>query len=234
MNRRRITKGHVLAAIAVGTAVAAITLPALAWNQIVFWHSRNHDSRGGGSGIYGTGSQTDFGILCTHCHDKSPGKVDATVGFAPALLGAAGAEKYLPGQAYQVTVDLVGEHLGIGKAGNYNAMVATFEDAGGRIAGTMAADSTGSSTNCPANAPADPNVAPYDTKTTIMYGDCHGVLPIFNGPAHNRTRWTFTWTAPAAGRGTVTMYYGLTDGDGDETSDGDDNKLGTKKLTEGP
>lgn len=48
------------------------------------------------------------------------------------------------------------------------------------------------------------------------------------------TSWTFSSTAPAAGRGAVTGFYGVVDGDADcKSSLDDDVEMGTVKLAEG-
>ena len=53
-------------------------------------------------------------------------------------------------------------------------------------------------------------------------------------PKLGATSWTFKWTAPAAGAGPVTIYYGVVDGDHAGTdSKNDDVKQGTIRLNEG-
>jgi hypothetical protein len=58
---------------------------------------------------------------------------------------------------------------------------------------------------------------------------------VFFIPRPNTTTWTYSWTAPAAGSGPLTVYYGVVDGDANgKSSLGDDVKMGTIKLVEGP
>jgi hypothetical protein len=68
----------------------------------------------------------------------------------------------------------------------------------------------------------------------MLYGDCHAITG-FGAPKRmvNITTWTFSWQAPAAGAGPITLYWGVVDGDCVMDSFGDDVKTGTLKLTEG-
>src|SRR6185295_5087437 len=99
-----------------------------------------------------------------------------------------------PGQSYQVKVSLVGEHLGKSGCGQYlshvNNFAATFEDAGGKLAGVLSSDSGQSSASCPQVMPKPIN------GTTLLYGDCHAVT---SSGGENMTQWTFSWKAPASG-----------------------------------
>src|SRR6478752_3103804 len=109
-------------------------------------------------------------------------------------------------------------------------MSLSIEDTGGKVRGALTSDTPGNtSTNCPNTYPTPDPPAPA---TTYVYGDCHGILSIQrnNGP----TTWKFKWTAPQAGFGQLTMYYGAVDGDSnDGTSLNDDVKVGTIKIVEG-
>jgi hypothetical protein len=66
------------------------------------------------------------------------------------------------------------------------------------------------------------------TATTYTYGDCHAVMGR-NQTGGGPPTWTFTWNAPSDGA-TVTMYYGVVDGDCMMDSMNDDVKVGVKKL----
>jgi hypothetical protein len=105
-----------------------------------------------------------------------------------------------------------------------NNFAATVENASGKIAGTLISDAGQSSSACPQAMP-DPKLG-----TTLLYGDCHAITS--NG-GENMTSWSFSWTAPAAGAGSLTLYYGAVDGNCDMMSMGDDVKMGNMKLGEG-
>lgn len=199
------------------------------------WHDPAHGTqstggRAGAGGIYGMGSATDFFITCANCHTQGQGTIGATVTPTPAWTKVNNQDAYKPGQAYTIKIDLTGEHKGLNQnMDNLNGVAVTVEDQGGKVRGTFASDTSPqvTSANCPANYPAQ-NPA---SGTTYVYGDCHGVIFI---PRPNATSWTFTWTAPAAGNGQLTMYYGVVDGDHNGKSSLDDDvKMGTVKLVEG-
>jgi hypothetical protein len=155
------------------------------------------------------------------------GQIDATVTPAPAWLTVNNQPAYAPGQTYNITLTLTGEHLGLNQGtNNLNGFSFTVEDAGGNVSGVLGTDNGVSSTNCPQAYPAqDP------AGSTYVYGDCHGVLFV---PHKNVTTWSFSWTAPPAGAGELTIFYGVVDGDtGGDSSLKDDVKMGTIRLAEG-
>lgn len=200
------------------------------------WHdpangAPSNGGRAGAGGIYGMGSAKDYFITCANCHINGKGMVDAKLTPTPAWEKVNNQDAYKPGQAYTIKLDLTGEHLGLNQnMDNLNGMAFTVEDQGGNVKGTFTSDTTPavSSANCPANYPK-PDPA---NGTTYTYGDCHGVVFI---PRPNGTSWTFTWTAPAAGTGQLTAYYGVVDGDHNGKSSLDDDvKMVAQKLVEGP
>ncbi len=208
-------------------AIAAILWPAsaAAWDSPPLWNEPADGMQPGGGGIYATGGGRDFRITCTHCHITPTNRIDLAVAFVPALdTGNA----YRPGQQYQVTVNLLGERLGMSGCGqfmrNVNAFAATFEDAAGQTTGTLASDAGQSASSCPPASPTSPFAG-----STVLYGDCHAVISN-NKP--NVTSWRFSWTAPSAGAGPVTLYYGGVDGNCDMSSLEDDVKEGTMSLGE--
>jgi len=220
------------------TIIAAVVLPAAAAFAFPFgrsWHDRSdgtqtNGGRAGAGGIYGMGSVTDFGITCANCHIKGEGTIGATITPSPAWSSVNGVDAYKPGQKYTITVTMTGEHRGLNQMNNnLNGMAATIEDQGGKVRGILASDTSPPVTSdaCPASYPAQNPAA----GTTYLYGDCHGVFFI---PRTNTTSWTFSWTAPAAGAGQLTMFYGVVDGDANgKSSLDDDTKMGTLKLAEG-
>lgn len=222
------------------TAHAVIAFPFLA-----SWHTpaatpsgTGTQARAGAGGIYGTGSTRDFGITCAHCHVKAPGRIGVTVAPNPAWIMKSGSPAYVPGTKYDITVTMTpgpgGDLQGAMASNNLNGFAATFEDAQGNATGMLTTDTTPAITslNCTATAPATNPM----TGTTYLYGTagaCYNV--VFIPRPGSVLSWKFSWTAPAAGRGQATMFYGVVDGDADgASSQNDDVKIGTVKLLEGP
>ena len=204
---------------------------ASAWDAPELWYDPSqgqkaspYDVSPGGGGIIGTGGQTDYGVTCADCHTstgvQNPGTI--SLDFAPAWSG-----QYVPGQTYTITATLKGEHLGLSGCDmnndNRNEMAVTFEDAMGKVAGSLQAD-YGSTASCPSTPPPS-----GFTGTTVMWKDCHAVIA---NTLKNTTSWTFKWTAPAQGAGAVKLYYGAVDGDCSMSSMGDDVKTGSITLNE--
>lgn len=214
---------------------AALVLPAagaLAYPFGRSWHDRadgnpSNGGRAGAGGIYGTGGQTDYGITCAHCHIGAQGKIDVQNTPTPAWQMVNNQAAYKPGQTYQITLNMLNEWKGLNQMNNnLNGFAATFENQSGKVAGTLISDSGVDSGACPANYPAN-----NPATTTYVYGDCHAVLYV---PHPNTTSWSFSWKAPAAGAGQVTLFYSVVDGDhADKSSLDDDVKSGTVKLVEG-
>jgi len=96
---------------------------------------------------------------------------------------------YAPGMTYTVTVTLVGEHAGFGTADNQNGFLAELIDDQRNTVGTLAAPASG-------------------ITQTIDDG------AVIAGEGKGMTTWTFNWTAPAAGRGAITLHLGMVDGNG--------------------
>ncbi|MFT3764287.1 MAG: hypothetical protein QM820_02005 [Minicystis sp.] len=210
-------------------ALATFLLPetARAWDGPDLWYADAAGKMPGGGGIIGTGSARDRSITCAHCHMNAAGQIDVKLDFSPPLPTVGGQATYAPGQTYQVSVQLVGEHLGQSGCGQYlthvNNFAAAFEDVSGQPAGALASDSGQSSKSCPPAVPSPIN------GTTVLYGDCHAVT---SSGKESTSAWSFSWTAPAGGTGAVTVYYGAVDGNCDMMSMGDDVKVGKMKLGE--
>ena len=212
-------------AFAMFITILTAAADASAWDGPTLWYESAVGGQGGpagpgGGGIIGTGGATDHNITCAHCHIKGEAKygtIGANVTFNPPI-GAT----YKLGQKYQVTVALSGEYLG--KSGcdqymkNINGFAASFEDDSGKNAGVITA-ANGTSTSCPSS------IAKDYAGQTFTYSDCHAVI----GEGENATTWTFEWTAPSDAK-TMTMYYGVVDGDCMMNSMMDDVKVGTVKL----
>ncbi len=222
---------HILRALMGTSIVASTTLlagAAAAWDGADLWYKQAEGALPGGGGILGTGSASDHGITCAHCHTNAAGMIDLQFTFTPTLPLVGGQPTYTPGQSYQVDVKLTGEHLGTGVCDQYmthvNNFAATFEGDSGKLAGVLSSDSGQTSSSCPPNVPMLPI-----NGTTVLYNDCRAVLA---SGGEDRTTWTFSWQAPPAGAGTLTLFYGVVDGDCDMSSRGDDVKVGTLKLGE--
>ncbi len=216
-------------ALAIGAALMMAAVP------VVFsfpfgrsWHMPANGVRAGAGGIYGTGSTTEWGITCAHCHIEGAGLIDAVITPNPAWTDLGGGELgYQPGQTYDITFTMTGEHRGLNQGNNnLNGFALMIEDANGGVIRGYQTDSGASSDNCPQQYPQNnPN------GTTYVYGDCHGVLFI---PVANITQWRFSWTAPAQGSGPLNVYWGVVDGSsGGDNSKDDDVKQGIFTLAEG-
>jgi hypothetical protein len=182
--------------------------PAAAWDGGRNWWDDPDGANPGGGGLFATGGQRDHGIKCEDCHVDNPsGTFEARFQFTPALTETAGQFIYQPGQRYQVDVSMIGEVI-VPTCDPYmehtNNFAATFEDEDGASIGVLETDSGRIQSSCP---PDWPMTAPAGT--TGIYRDCEVVFAY----GADRTTWRFWWTAPAAGAGTVSMFYGMVDGD---------------------
>jgi hypothetical protein len=165
---------------------------------------------GGGNRVYFDGSPRQKSYDCTACHTEPTRQIDAKLVVTPAVTGA-----YQAGTLYTIEVSLVGEHLGFGTANNQNGFVAELVDDGGMPAGTL----------------ATPDL---DKVKTIDDGQ------VVSGEGKDLTAWSFTWTAPSAGRGAVTLHLGIVDGNGAASAavpqndpGGDDVAVAKLRLCEG-
>lgn len=219
------TQRRSAAILLLALASLAIGGVAHAFNDPQFFHASAFvaaTGRPGAGGIYGTGGQSDHGVRCSHCHTGAVGAVGVTVSASPAFGTSGGSRTYTPGQRYAITVALTGAHLhGMRAADDANGMAIAFEDASGRPAGRLDADSGTTSATCRSTYPFTPttSTAPPAGATTVVYGDCHGVVSL-GGLGANAT-WTFDWVAPSGGD--LSVHVGAVDGDHNGSSSlGDD------------
>jgi hypothetical protein len=225
-----------------GLVVASTSVSAgvLAFANSGEWHESADGPLAAGGDIHGTGSNHDWGVTCAHCHinDKQQqGKIDFTITTTPAFAKKNGLDSYVPGTTYQITTAMTGEHLGLALVNtNFNGFGLTIEDQSGKTQGVFTSDETPPkvSTNCVAVPTMVPDA--IIKGTTTIRGDCSTLVSLAKS---NLTTWNFTWKAPAAGAGQLTIYYGVVDADystngSTRSSLGDDVKIGTKKLVEGP
>jgi hypothetical protein len=191
-------------------------------------------NRAGSAGIYGTGGKQDHGIKCSSCHIKGKGQIDVSIVPSPAWQDVGGQEGYKPGQKYDITINLLNEHLHSTANDDNNGFGFTIEDAAGKLSGVLQSSSGQTSSSCPATDPFPTN-GNTAGQNSVMYGDCHGIMHLPHPAASVPfTKWTFTWTAPAAGKGDLTMFVGVVDGDtGGESSLKDDTVERTIPLKQG-
>lgn len=232
-----------VAGIAAGLALAA---PASGFSTLQQWGEAAHGPTPGGGFVFGTGSRHDRGVTCGMCHTNEKGQqlgnLAMTFTPTPAWESVPEGNGYKPGQVYQIAVSMSSSValFGTGKAPDHNDFAVTIEDQNGVLAGVLASDSCPGGQNCVSTANCAPTFTPLAQlppgSTTHIYGPaCTTVVSI---PRQNPalTSWKITWTAPAAGTGPVTLFYGAVDGDAAGTpirSVGDDVAIGTIKLGEG-
>jgi hypothetical protein len=209
-----------------GCLVLSLSSAALGWNHENFWMAAVASTTPGGGNIWGTGSRHDEGARCADCHSGGAGTIGLQFQFSPPLGSQNGSPAYAAGQTYAVTATMTGGHVKLDWGTEVmNGFGAAFETASGAVAGRLLSDSYGTLASPCASTQPSLN----STGTTVTYGDCHAV-------AHRNRRglssWSFTWTAPAAGAGPVTLYWGTVNSNGMDDSNQDDAQAGTLLLQE--
>jgi hypothetical protein len=245
-----------LSVIGLVASLPLVSAVAIAFPKAGAWHTAATAASPGASDIYGTGGVSDWGLTCANCHIKAPGLINATVLPPGGWPKKNGLNSYVPGTSYVVTMNLVGEHLAVNDAAfnNVNSFALTAEDQNGKPQGVFTTDGTNpafvrssNGPECTAKTAALPPLVAgvfsweaqnptlytsHNTGTTFLVGDCHAIV---NLTIPNHTSWTFSWKAPGAGTGPITLYYGVVDGSSHGlNSQDDDVKMGTVKLVEGP
>lgn len=176
------------------TSIAILALAALAGasSRASAFHTaqlfRDVPGAGGAGRVFFTGSPREHRWTCAACHVEGPGLLRVSVESDGGLLDARG---YVPGTTYRITISIVNERLGLAASrSNFNGIAAAFLDAASAPAGSIT------------NAPADQ----FDVqlRTTVLS----------TGTAVGVTSWTFSWVAPPAATGPVTLYLAVVDGDG--------------------
>lgn len=221
---------------------AAFSGTAFGFNDFVSWGGTAHGPEAGADFIFGTGGAQEWGVTCAMCHindNNQQGQIALTVTPTPAWGMVNGAIAYKPGQKYDLAIAMTGEHLGSGMT-NLNSFALTVEDQNGKLAGVIASDACqGGPQSCASSANCSANVTPINQlpaqATTYTFGPTCSTVFSIPRKTGSVTQWKMSWTAPAAGSGKVTAFYGAVDGDGKEplTSKGDDVIAGTVKLEEG-
>lgn len=146
---------------------------------------------GGAGGLFYAGSPRERGWTCQACHTDAPGKIQVDIASTPTDLFST--QQYTPDTAYDFTVTLH-ERLGL-TAGisNHNGLVVV-----------ALGDTPGE----------DGRLGGFAPNTFHVRGDN---IIATAGLEEGITTWTFSWTAPSAGSGPVTLYFGVVDGNGAET-----------------
>ena len=234
-------------ALVIGLFALTAASTAQAFPHLYMWvdPGNGHPSQGlapGAGYLYGTGGAKERGITCALCHVKAPGTIGVTVNPSVPWQVVGNANAYKPGQQYTITVTMTGETKNPGTTDNFNGFALTIENAAGVGVGTFSNDqaanpvTTTSCTNTRVMGAAEMTLATNGVTTYLISansagGGCYTVVAV---PKLGATSWTFKWTAPAAGAGPVTIYYGVVDGDHAGTdSKNDDVKQGTIRLNEG-
>ncbi len=181
--------------LAVATAIVACAVAAS--TQARAFHAGSqyakNASAGGGGGIFYTGAPGERRWDCRACHLDPPGQIRASLSASPASL--FDASTYAPGESYTITVKLTGEHAGLKTpATNTNGLALSIVDTTGAPAGAVVAFA--------------PDAIVAGGPATIAS----------TGERLGATEWSFTWRAPEASLGRVTVHLGVVDGDGAGTS----------------
>jgi hypothetical protein len=145
--------------------------------------------QGGAGGIFYSGARSERGWTCAACHVNAPGKLD--VKFVTSLFSDFA---YTPGQSYDFTIRIDNEENGLdAPRANFNAFVLRIADDQDSAVGNVS------------NAAAD---------EFYQRGNSAGETSVLatQGQKPNETLWTFSWVAPAKGRGDVTFSLGVVDG----------------------
>ena len=179
-----------------------------------------------GDGIRFVGALDFPKAICSACHTGGPNLAAVQLAADDPSLFSNG---YIPGQTYQLEVQLARETLGleydgpprcgnIAKQGfvpcNSNGFALEADDETGSLAGSL----------CPTSPVGGACASPHGPRTLVLALDNHqliasrGFLDAGGGlPAaleNGATRWRFYWTAPPPGAGPVTFHAGVVDGNG--------------------
>ncbi|MBI5186573.1 MAG: hypothetical protein HZA01_12730 [Nitrospinae bacterium] len=157
------------------------------------------------------GSVASAGTCATNatCHTKSSNKSKGILKNLQLKDGRKKFVKYSPGKTYNLAIS-------VPKPGNINGFQMSARDPNGNSAGKFIKGKF--------------SLAYYDTDS-----DTRKKIQLIENTHNNKTKvssWSFKWTAPAVGTGTVTFYYGLIAGNGDAISTNDAAYYGVVKISE--
>jgi hypothetical protein len=171
--------------------IVAIAWPAAAHAYHVGSMFDAAPGAGGAGGLYYTGSTRDRGWDCTSCHVAPRKQLDVTVTSQPPELISEAS--YRPGTAYVITVALANPTAQLGlpaTRSNFNTLAITTLDLAGAPVGVFSGYDAGR----------------FHARGTSFLASETSVV--------NETSWSFTWTAPPAGVGSVAIDLGVVDGNG--------------------
>jgi hypothetical protein len=205
-------------------AAAAFLLACLLARSALAFHAGDMFGKpagaGGGGGVFYTGVPAERGWSCSACHVDAAGLVSITL-QADAQQDLADGQ-YAPKRAYRMTATLTGEHEGLPRAGfnsaaNFNSLAVSIIDQAGKPAGSISG---------------------YAAEDFYANG---AATIVSAGQQVGATSWQFTWTAPGAGAGPVSIHIAAVDGNGANSPPsvtltdpwGDDVFVGTLVLAEG-
>jgi hypothetical protein len=174
--------------------LSAAALAAQAPSAHAFHAGKTFDDspeNGGGGGTFYSGAAKDHGWTCAACHVDAPKKMK--VNLTTDLFNDF---TYEPGKTYDFTLRIEKETKGLASPrANYNGFLLRVLDAKGAPAGSIA------------NAAAQRYFMRSTSSGEIVALGIAGQTP-------GETEWTFSWVAPAKGRGDITFSLGVVDGNG--------------------
>ena len=184
----------------------------------------NWDKQRGGPAIFLPGDRTNSpgsAGICADCHDPlgNNGGPFQTVSTTISVNGSP--SEYIPGNNYTITIT---SQAG-SPPGGFGFQMVVLENAGNTNTGTLSNNSPAAThiTECaPANIPSTCQAGRVFFEHE--YADTPAVLASGN-------TWSVTWTAPAAGTGTITIYAVSNAVDGNGNRNGDSPALSNTTLS---
>ena len=180
-------------------------------------------------GIYFTGSPRYSGLDCSTCHTDGPQRLTLKLGADDVDLFTSG---YQPGKTYEFDVSLRNESAGLaystpgctdppGKGDTYsyqqcnnNNFALEIDDGNGPLGGMGVFCGAPPGTACPkADLNAD-EVAIAPGGDAVFANHAHSVSMPYQHARNDEVTWHFWWTAPAPGRGPLTVHVAAVDGNG--------------------
>ena len=197
-------------------------------------------TKDGAGGIAFDGSPRFAGHTCAVCHTGAPGKIGLALQADHPELFTNG---WVPGMQYHLRVQLLNEWAGqqYQAAGDncgfavdpytpcdQNGFALEFDDETGTPQGAFVP--------VVSNQCANSGTIPPDVDVRIL---TDGTAVTHNGAHHGQLSWDVCWTAPGAGKGVLTAYLAVVDGNGGDgtmnfpaDTTGDDVAAGALPLDE--
>jgi hypothetical protein len=173
-------------------------------------------ARSGGPGdISGTTTHRNCASSCHTTH--------GTIVKAGWITSDVPASGYLPGQTYNITVSISSPAVRFG-------FTASCQDVAGNFKGTLVMnDSTWVVTDAGKSW-----IFQRDSTNAVASGLIHSIGYAGTGLDPNFKSWTFGWTAPASGTGTLTFYSSMVAGDGNAAATNDSVFNSSLEIIEDP